>query len=227
MSRGLYVVGTGTDIGKTYVTALLIKLLRRAGYQVGYYKPVISGAPSVALSDAGYVNAAAAIKEREDLLLSYRYNHAVSPHLAARWEERPVEKEYILKAWQRVCEQYPYVTVEGSGGIVCPLRCDNQAEYYLENIIQWFDIPSVIVGDAGLGAINAAALTAFYMQGKKLPVQGVILNHYTGSLMEKDNIRMIEKITDKPVVAVVREGDTVLDGDVDQLISFYGKGKKL
>ena len=87
MSKGLFITGTGTDIGKTYVTALLVKTLRQQGHDVGYYKAAISGAPTVADSDAGFVNKTAAIGEDPELLLSYLYSHAVSPHLAARWEK--------------------------------------------------------------------------------------------------------------------------------------------
>lgn len=54
MSKGLYVVGTGTDVGKTYISALLLKALRRGGYDAGYYKAVVSGAPSFAESDAAF-----------------------------------------------------------------------------------------------------------------------------------------------------------------------------
>lgn len=228
MAKGLYIVGTGTDIGKTYVTALLIKTLRQAGYDVGYYKPAISGAASVAVSDAGYVNDTAQIGEDEELLLSYRYDHAVSPHLAAQWEGHPVEKDVIMGAWQRVCQAYPYVTVEGSGGIICPIRHDAQAVYYLEDLIRWLGIPAVIVSHAGLGSINAAVLTAFYMQQKQLPVRGFILNHYTGSPMEEDNIRMIEERTGLPVVATVRDGDALLTADpvqVQRLIGLYDEGR--
>ena len=56
MSKGLFITGTDTDIGKTYVTALIVKTLREAGYDAGYYKAAISGAPTVAASDAGFVN---------------------------------------------------------------------------------------------------------------------------------------------------------------------------
>ena len=124
MSKGLFITGTGTDIGKTYVTALLVKTLRQHGYDVGYYKAAISGATTVDDSDAGFVNKTADIGEDSELLLSYLYSHAVSPHLAARWEGPPIEKEVILRGWQKVTARYPYVTVEGSCGIICPLRDD-------------------------------------------------------------------------------------------------------
>ena len=221
MSKGLFITGTGTDIGKTYVTALLIKTLRQHGYDVSYYKAAISGARSITTSDAGYVNKIAGIGESPDLLLSYLYDHAVSPHLAARWEEKPIEKDVILQDWQRVTTAYPYVTVEGSGGIICPLRDDDQAFFQLENVISWLQLPSLIVCPAGLGTINGAVLTAFYMKEKGLPVQGFIVNHYTGSPMEKDNIRMIEKLSQKPVLTVVADNDKLLYANTDSLISLY------
>lgn len=54
-SKGLFVLGTGTDIGKTFITGLLVKTLRDGQYKAGYYKAAVSGAPSIAASDAGYV----------------------------------------------------------------------------------------------------------------------------------------------------------------------------
>ena len=222
MGKGLFITGTGTDIGKTYVTALLVKTLRNAGYDTGYYKAAISGADSAAESDAGFVNRYAAIGEPEELLLSYLYKTAVSPHLAARLEGHPVEKEVILKAWQKVTAAYPYVTMEGSGGILCPIRHDEKAVYYLEDIIHWLHLPSLIVADAGLGTINAAVLTAFYMKAHDLPVKGFLLNNWKGGVMEEDNVQMIEEMTSLPVLAKVKKGDKVLDADPALLASLYG-----
>ena len=59
------------------------------------------------------------------------------------------------------------------------------------------------------------------MKAKQLPVQGFIVNHYTGSPMEKDNIRMIEKLSQKPVLAVVADNDEIIDADAGQLIQLY------
>ncbi len=222
MGKGLFITGTGTDIGKTYVTALLVKTLRDAGYDTGYYKAAISGADSVGESDAGFVNRYAAIGEPEELLLSYLYKTAVSPHLAARLEGHPVEKDVILKAWQKVTAAYPYVTMEGSGGILCPIRHDEKAVYYLEDIIHWLHLPSLIVADAGLGTINAAVLTAFYMKAHDLPVKGFLLNNWKGGVMEEDNVKMIEEMTNLPILAKVKQGDKVLDADPALLASLYG-----
>ncbi len=223
MSKGLFITGTDTDIGKTYVTALIVKTLREAGYNAGYYKAAISGAPTVAASDAGFVNQFANIGEPEDMILSYLYQHAVSPHLAAKLEGHPLEKEVILKAWERVTKAYPYVTMEGSGGIVCPIRHDEKAVYYLEDIISWLKLPVLIIADAGLGTINHVVTTWEYIKHRNIPVKGIILNHWQGGVMEEDNVKMIEEITGVKVIAKVAKGDTILHCDPKVLAECYGE----
>lgn len=221
MGKGLFITGTDTDVGKTYVTALLVKTLRKVGFDVGYYKAAISGAPTVAESDAGFVNRFAGINEPEDMILSYLYQNAVSPHLAARIEGNPVEKEVILKAWERVTKAYPYVTMEGSGGIMCPIRHDEKAVYYLEDIIQWLHLPVLIVANAGLGTINHVVTTCEYIKNRHIPVKGILLNHWKGGIMEEDNVKMIEEITGMKVLAKIRDGDSLLDIDAGEIISLY------
>ncbi len=209
MSRGLFVTGTGTDVGKTYVTALLAKKMKEYGFETGYYKAALSGAKSIAESDAGYVNRIGGIGQEEDTLLSYLYKNALSPHLAAKIEENPVEPEVVQRDYEEVSKRYPYVLVEGSGGIICPVRYDEK-KIFLEDIVKWLDIPAIIVATAGLGTINATVLTIEYMRLKKIGVRGVILNHYTEKVMEKDNAFMIEEITGIPIIAKVSKNDTDL-----------------
>ena len=221
MGKGLFITGTDTDVGKTYVTALLVKTLRKAGFDVGYYKAAISGAPTVAESDAGFVNRFAGINEPEDMILSYLYQNAVSPHLAAQIEGNPVEKEVILKDWERVTKAYPYVTMEGSGGIMCPIRHDEKAVYYLEDIIQWLHLPVLVVANAGLGTINHVVTTCEYIKNRHIPVKGILLNHWKGGIMEEDNVKMIEEITGVKVLAKIRDGDSLLDIDAGEIISLY------
>ncbi len=221
MSKGLFITGTDTDIGKTYVTALLVKTMRQNGYDTGYYKAAISGAPTVAASDAGFVNEFARIHEPEDMLLSYLYQHAVSPHLAARLEGHPLEKDVILAAWKRVTEAYPYVTMEGSGGIVCPIRHDEKAVYYLSDIISWLHLPVLVIADAGLGTINHVVTTCEYITHRNIPIRGIILNNWKGGVMEEDNVKMIEEITGVSVIAKVAKGDEILYCDPKVLEGLY------
>lgn len=221
MPRGLFVTATGTDIGKTYVTALIVKKLRSLGLNAGYYKAAVSGAESVSESDAGYVNRIAEIGESEELLLSYLYKTAVSPHLAARIEGNPAEMSVIKSTFAKVCGLYDFVTTEGSGGIVCPIRKDEKAVIYLEDIIAQLGLPSIIVADAGLGTINAVVTTVEYMRARKLPINGIILNKWNGDFMQRDNLAMIEELTGIKVCAVVKDGDTELDIDEKTLVGLY------
>ena len=85
MGKGLFITGTGTDIGKTYVTGLIVKCLRDAGRNAGYYKAALSGAVraedgSLLPGDALHVNKVANIGETIPNLVSYIYEEAVSPH---------------------------------------------------------------------------------------------------------------------------------------------------
>lgn len=221
MAKGLFLTGTGTDVGKTYVAGLLVKAMRKHGLNTGYYKAAISGAPSVADSDAGYVNRIASIGEDESMILSYLYDHAVSPHLAAKLEGNPVEKDVVLRDFKKVAAVYDYVLMEGSGGIVCPIRYDEQYTYLLEDLIQWLHLPTVIVGRAGLGTINEVVLTVEYLKARHIPVKGVILNNYQGGVMEEDNHYMIEQLTGLPVLGHVAPGDKELSIDSQVLTSLF------
>ncbi len=207
MDKGIFITGTGTDVGKTYVTALIVKKLNEEGIKTGYYKAAISGANSIDHSDAGYVKKISKINQKEDTLLSYIYETPVSPHLASKIEGNPVNMTKILKDFNRVKNEYDFVVVEGSGGIVCPIRYDNIENIFLEDIIKKLELKSLIVADAGLGTINSVVLTVSYMKSKNITVSGIILNNYKGGIMEEDNIYMIEKITGVKVISCVSKDD--------------------
>ncbi|WMI79827.1 dethiobiotin synthase [Anaerotignum sp. MB30-C6] len=224
MSKGLFVTATGTDVGKTYVSALLIKKMRKYGLHCGYYKAALSGAHSVAESDAGYVNQYAQIGQREDTLLSYLYKTPVSPHLAAQIEGNPVNLQKVQADYERVCSQFDYVVTEGSGGIVCPIRWDDE-KILLEDIIKTIATPTLIVANAGLGTINATVLTVEYLKQRDIGISGIILNHYTNSEMEQDNMKMIEAITGVPVIACVKKGDETIDISLENLQRLFRKGE--
>lgn len=221
MSKGIFVTATGTDIGKTYVTALMVKKLREAGYSAGYYKAALSGADSITESDAGYVKKISGIEQQDETLLSYLYQSAVSPHLAAKLEGNPVDLGKVRADYMRVLEDHDYVTVEGSGGIVCPIRWDEEHRILLEDVIKALELSTVIVADAGLGTINAVVLTAEYLRSRDIVIKGIILNQYIGGAMQEDNVRMIEELTGLPVLALVRSGDEELEMDAERLASLY------
>ena len=226
MSKNLFVTGTGTEIGKTYVAALMVKKLRALGYSSGYYKAAMSGnvrdaAGELIPGDARFVKDTAGILQPLDEMCPYVYEHAYSPHLASRLEGNPVDPAVVEARFRAIAPKYDYITLEGSGGILCPL-CFDQRKLQLEDVIKSLDLNCILVADAGLGTINSVVLTAHYMREKGLPLAGIIFNHFhPGDVMEEDNRRMCEYMTGLSVVACVSDGDTELNIDPEILKSFY------
>ena len=226
MSKGIFITATGTDIGKTFVTALIVKKLRDAGLNAGYYKAALSGAEeqpdgSWLPGDAAYVAKISGMQEKPEDLVSYIYKTAVSPHLAALREGNPVELDKVKEDFAAAKAKYDYVTMEGSGGIICPIRWDEK-HLLLEDLIKATGLGTLVISNAALGSINACVLTVFYLQQKGIPVLGIILNNYNDSdFMQVDNKKMMEAITGVPVLAEVKPNDTELDIDVEVLKSLY------
>ena len=126
----------------------------------------------------------------------------------------------------KICDEYEYVICEGSGGIVCPIRCDDK-EIMLEDIIKALGLPTIIVADAGLGTINSVVLTCEYMKAHGLEIRGLILNNFhRGDVMEEDNKLMCEKLTEVPVIACVGKNDTDIDISEDTLKRICYRGEK-
>ena len=231
MSKHLFITGTGTEIGKTYVTGLIVKKLREDKKNAAYYKAAMSGNErkedgSLIPGDALYVKEVSGVGQPLEEMCPYIYETAVSPHLASQMEGDPVQMEVVLDAFDSLHEKYDYITAEGSGGILCPLRFDED-KIFLEDFVKARNLNSLIVADAGLGTINSVVLTAEYMKMKKLPVKGIIFNRYEpGNRLHEDNLHMCEYMTGLKVVACVREGDTDLDIAAEDLEALYEQGEK-
>ena len=202
----LFVTGTGTDVGKTYVSALIVKKLREANINAGYYKMAVSGATK-SDNDAIYAARTAGVDATPDELVSYVYKEAVSPHLAAKINNRPIEREKLAADFSRAKSRRDFLLVEGSGGIVCPLRYDSQEKFMLADMATEFSLPVVIVANAELGSINAAVLTVEYIRARKMPLRGIILNGYDeNDAMQRDNRDMIAALTGEKILAAVPHG---------------------
>ena len=230
MSKGLFITGTGTDLGKTYIAGLIVKKLADAKQSAAYYKAAMSGNDrradgSLIPGDALFVQKTAGISQPLEEMCPYVYEHAYSPHLASRIEGHPVQMDVVKAGYYKVCSAYDFVTMEGSGGILCPI-CFDEAKIQLEDVIKELHLPSILIADAGLGTINSVVLTVEYMKAKNLPVKGIIYNHYHGNdVMEDDNIFMCEYMTGLPTLAKVKDGDTELAMDVEDLMALYEEVK--
>lgn len=212
MSKAIFITATGTDIGKTYVSGLIAKHMKDKGLNIGYYKAALSGSYDVSDSDAWHVKEKAELPDSYNEMVSYTYKHAYSPHLAAQIEGNPPDIDVIKRAYLDISAKHDYMIVEGSGGIICPIRYDDNKKIFLEDIIKELNIPSLIIADAGLGTINAAVLTIEYMRNKNLKINGLILNRFeTANEMHDDNKKMIEEMTGIKIIGVVIDGILKLD----------------
>ena len=230
MSKAVFLTGTGTDIGKTYISGLIVKKLAEAGKNPAYYKAAMSGNDrredgSLIPGDALFVQKTSGISQPLEEMCPYVYENAWSPHLASRVEGNPVDLEVVRKGFLETADKYDYITMEGSGGILCPL-CFDERRIQLEDVIREFELSSILVADAGLGTINSVVLTVEYMKARSLPIKGIIFNHYhPGNIMEDDNIFMCEHMTGLPVIAKVQDDATELETDADVLAALYDEVK--
>ena len=226
MSKAIFITGTGTDVGKTFVTGLILKKVNESGKNAAYFKAAMSGnvyseTGELIPGDAVWVKQASGITQPVREMCPYIYEHAYSPHLASRLEGNPVRLDVVKKAFAKVCEAYDYVTVEGSGGILCPV-CFDQAEIWLEDVIARLELSCLLIADAGLGTINNVVLTAEYMRSRGIPLKGILFNRFhPGNVMEEDNVRMCRHRTGLKVITCVEEGAKELALDGDALAALY------
>ena len=210
--RGLFVTGTGTDIGKTYVSAAIARELTKKNLKLAYYKAAVSGSDCIEHSDVGYVRDHANIKQSTESLLSYLYEKPLSPHLAGRGENRFAKLDKILEKFNALRDNYDYVLSEGAGGIICPVVWEKDCHLMYLDILKAMKLPCVVVADAGLGTINHTVLTISYLNANDVKVQGVILNKFDkNSIMHQDNLSMIEQISNVKVIATLADGKQDLE----------------
>ena len=186
------VTGTGTEIGKTVVSAVI--LARWAGrMELSYWKPVATGAEEG--SDSREV-ASLVGPEVQVLKECYRFGPPLSPHLAARLAGVEIEPERILSAYRRHREASGdgLMVVEGIGGLLVPLT---EGGYLLADLLKALDLPCLVVSSSELGTINHTLLTLEALRSRGLSLAGVVLN----GPANQENRRAIERFGYAPVVA--------------------------
>lgn len=208
MSESVFIAGTSTDIGKTFVSALLVKHLRDNKINAGYFKPVLSGCEIVnnelVPGDAKYVCDIAKIKENPAAVVSYMFKTAVSPHLAAELENKTVDLNKIKNDFNNLKNKYGFLVVEGCGGIVCQISTQKNNEIFLTDIIKSLNLDVILVASSLLGTINSTVLTVEYTKKLNINIKGIIMNFYDrNNFMHMDNKKQIEYLTGIPVIATV------------------------
>ena len=221
-SKKIFITATGTDVGKTYISALIVKKIREVGLNCGYFKPVLSGVSEkdgqLIESDCNYVLKTANIKESPQDCVVYWWREAVSPHLAAKRANESIDINKIKKLFQKKQNQYDYLLVEGAGGITCPLKLDNGEKYLLKDLIKELGLNIIIIADGGLGTINSTLLTVEYAKANNINIEGIILNNFDpNNFMHQDNLKQVEYLTGIKVIATVKKNQK----DIEILKEFF------
>lgn len=171
MSRGLFVTGTGTNVGKTVVAAVLARGAARAGESVGVFKPAVSGLDEGGESDPELLRRASGSEQRDEDIAPYRYGPPVSPHLGAELEAEEIDPQRLIAAAEKARRDHDLLICEGVGGLLVPLA----PGYLVRNLAAELGLPLVIAAPPGLGTINHALLTIEAAWAAELEVRAVVL----------------------------------------------------
>lgn len=176
MNKGFFVTGTDTHVGKTFVSVLLMRVLGASGLRVGGMKPVASGGNWVdgdwRNEDALSLRASASLELPYESVNPYAFRQPVSPHLAARQEQREVCLETVLANFREIQSKVDCVVVEGAGGWLCPLG----QSLDIADLAQAMGLPVILVVGIRLGCINHARLTDRAIRESGLPYAGWVAN---------------------------------------------------
>jgi len=202
LAKGIFVVGTGTNVGKTVIAAGLALTLRARGMKVGVMKPVATGCVGndhrLVSYDAVYLFEAAQ-NEYAPLTSPFRFRNAVAPSVAATYERTKIDIDTIKKAYHELSEVYDYIIVEGIGGLMVPIS----RKYYVANLVRDLGLPILIVAQLGLGSINHTLLTVDSAIIRGLIIKGIIFNRaplVNFSLSELTNPKVIHDLTGLPIL---------------------------
>lgn len=203
--NGFFVTGTDTEIGKTYVTCMLIRHLASEGHKVAGLKPIASGCEETPM---GLRNAdALAIAESSNLggiayslINRYNFKPAIAPHIAAEQAGEEIAFDLICEDAQNVSMYTDYLFVEGAGGWQVPLGKDG----YISDLAAKLELPVILVVGIKLGCINHALLTAENIQQRGLKLAGWVANRCDPeTAASKENIETLKQGINAPLIAEI------------------------
>lgn len=211
-TRGLFVTGTDTGVGKTYVAAMIVREAIAAGLSTGAYKPCCSGAVpgpdgESVWEDIEVLADALGRTVDQSRICPQRFRAPLAPPVAARQEQATIDGDLLRSAanWWR--DRVDLLVVEGVGGLLCPLT----EEETVADLAGDLGYPLLIVAHSGLGTVNHTLLTVEAARHRGLAMAGVVLNEVTPDPSDtsvETNAREISLRGDVPVLGLLRHGET-------------------
>ena len=175
--KSLFITGTDTDVGKTYITAGLAITLRKMNVDIGIMKPFAAGdkqKKGYKSEDVEILSNAAQINDPEPLVNPQFFPISASPYTA--WKKLKIKPKIplILSSFKKLSDKHEMMLVEGMGGTMTPIL----KNYYVANLIKDMKIPTVIVTRSKVGTVNHTLMTVLMCQKYKIPIKGIIINNF-------------------------------------------------
>jgi len=200
--KGLFITGTDTGVGKTFVAAGLARCLKDRGFAPGVLKPVETGCvlrrEKRIPPDGSFLKHMAGASEPIEEIVPYRLSVPLAPQVAAERDGIRIRTRRFQSAFRAISSRHPCTLVEGAGGILVPVtRRTTMVDLMLQ-----FKLPVLLVSRIGLGTLNHTLLTLFYLAQHKIPVAGVVLNDPNGckDLSARSNPATLEQWCSVPIL---------------------------
>lgn len=201
----LFVTGTDTGVGKTYVTCLLLEALSRGGLAAAGFKPLACGDRS----DAHALQRAGDPSLDLDEINPIWLKTPAAPMAAALIENAAIDLDLVATRFTALRSRFEHLVVEGVGGWEVPIR----RGYHVADLAEWLALPVIVVADNKLGALNHTILTVRSVQARGLTCHGIVLNHVADSRDSASitNGTILEEVLDVPVLLEVMHGETEIE----------------
>lgn len=209
--KSYFIIGTDTNVGKTYVANALVRHFVDSGFETIGMKPIASGCElnqqgELMNEDVVALSAASNVHASLDLINPYRFVPAIAPHIAAAQTGVEMQLEVISDAYQQLKALAEVVIVEGAGGFLVPI---NQHQTLADLAVK-LDLPIILVVGMRLGCINHALLTVEAIQARGLKLVGWVANEIEPNMpMFEENLTSLQERISAPCLSVVRWQTTV------------------
>ena len=194
---GVFVTGTGTEVGKTVVAAVIARTLAAEGKRVAVFKPAVTGLEEEGETDHALLRRASGSSQSDEEIAPYRYEPPASPHLAAALAGEEIDPERLRRTARAAAAAADTIVCEGVGGLLVPLS----PTYLVRDLAADLGYPLVVVAAPGLGTINHTLLTLESARAAGLEVATVVLNPWPEQPgeIERSNRETIAALGNVPV----------------------------
>ena len=192
--KSLFIAGTDTDVGKTYIAAGLAVAFRKMGIDVGVMKPFAAGRAEkkgYKSEDIVILSRAAKACDPEKLVNPQFFKIPASPYTAWKTLKTKPKISTILSSFKKLTKLHDMILVEGMGGIMTPIL----KNYYITNLIKEMKIPTVIVTRSKIGTVNHTIMTVKMCEKYKIPVKGIIINNFENGYPIPELKRDLQNLT--------------------------------